>query len=202
MEKLKKYSRWFRIMFANILITSVYAFVAAPNGIINGGVTSLSMSLSRVIHTDVSMNVTAVTVVLAALCYVFLGRDYFRGSLLSCVSYIIFYNVFSSVGMAVTNLPVWIYLPFAAMVLGVGYYFCVSSEATTVGADTIAVIINERFPKIPLAASMYAINIAVMIFGLATYGVQSLIKGIIFTGIQTLTLNYLLNLSEKCNKKS
>lgn len=183
------------IFIGNILITLAYAFITVPQGIINGGVTSLSMSLSRIFPISVSILVTIITILIAAVCYFALEIDYFKGSLFCCICYLILFNVFSSISWK-PNLPTVIAVPLAAVFVGVGFFMCINSKATTVGMDTIAVIINKGMPKIPVAAAMYAVNIGVMLLGLSTYGLASLMKGLVFTSIQMLVLNFSLRLKK------
>ncbi len=98
-------------------------------------------------------------------------------------------------------LPVSIYaaVPVAAAVVGIGYYFCLSAKATTVGMDTIAVILHEKWNRLPIAQTMYAINICVLLLGFYAYGLKSVLCGIAFAGLQALVLHLLLKRSEKKN---
>ena len=188
-----------------------YVLVTVPYGIINGGVTSFSMILSRLPLTEalpVNAWVTIVTVILAILCAIFLGKDVFIASLFSCVAGVGAFNLFTYItpqpvfdllfrfGQVGNNpvLPVGvaIELILAAAVVGAGYYFCLSNNATAVGMDTIALILHRRNEKIPVAYAMYAINIIVLLLGLYTYGIRCVIMGIAFAGIQAFTLNHLL----------
>lgn len=188
-----------------------YVLVTVPYGIINGGVTSFSMILSRLPLTEalpVNAWVTIVTVILAILCAIFLGKDVFIASLFSCVAGVGAFNLFTYItpqpvfdllfrfGQIGNNpvLPVGIAIELilAAAVVGAGYYFCLSNNATAVGMDTIALILHRRNEKIPVAYAMYAINIIVLLLGLYTYGIRCVIMGIAFAGIQAFTLNHLL----------
>lgn len=180
----------------NILITLAYAFITVPQGIINGGVTSFSMSLSRIFPLSVSIFVTITTILIATACFFALEIDYFKGSLFCCFSYLILFNGFSSISYHPT-LPTVISIPLAATLVGIGFFMCINSKATTVGTDTIAIIINKKISKISVATAMYALNIGVMLLGLSTYGFISLIKGFVFTSIQMIVLNSLLKLRAK-----
>lgn len=199
-----------------MIINFTYVMITVPHGIINGGVTSFSMILSRLPLTEalpVNAWVTVVTVLLALLCFLFLGRDVFTASLFSCAGGIFFFNLFSfvigdkvidavykisavgynpviSAGMAVE-------LFAAAVVVGAGYYFCLSNNATAVGMDTIALIIHRKNERVPVAYAMYGINIIVLLLGLYTYGVRCTVMGIIFAGVQAMTLNVMLKIREK-----
>lgn len=80
----------------------------------------------------------------------------------------------------------------AGFLVGIGYYFCISSESTAVGFDVIALILNKKNPKINIALTMYLINTCVLLFGLLSYGIISVLTGIGFTALQSLTLNCFL----------
>lgn len=208
--------RYSLITLGLVLINLTYVLVTVPYGIINGGVTSFSMILSRLPITEllpVNAWVTIVTIILAILCALFLGRDMFIASLFSCVAGIGAFNLFTFI----TPQPVFdvlfklgqigdnpiipagvaVELILAAIVVGTGYYFCLSNNATAVGMDTIAMIIHRRNEKIPVAYAMYAINIIVLLLGLYTYGIRCVIMGIVFAGIQAFTLNTMLKAREK-----
>ena len=213
--------RYSLITLGLVLINLTYVLVTVPYGIINGGVTSFSMILSRLPITEllpVNAWVTIVTIILAILCALFLGRDMFIASLFSCVAGIGAFNLFTFI----TPQPVFdvlfklgqigdnpiipagvaVELILAAIVVGTGYYFCLSNNATAVGMDTIAMIIHRRNEKIPVAYAMYAINIIVLLLGLYTYGIRCVIMGIVFAGIQAFTLNTMLKAREKRINKS
>ena len=62
--------------------------------------------------------------------------------------------------------------------------------------DVIALILNKKNPKINIALTMYLINTCVLLFGLLSYGITSVLTGIGFTALQSLTLNCLLKRKE------
>ena len=50
----------------------------------------------------------------------------------------------------------------------------------------------KKNPKINIALTMYLINTCVLLFGLLSYGILSVLTGIGFTALQSLTLNCFL----------
>ena len=208
--------RYTLIGFGITVLNFAYVMVTVPHGIINGCVTSFSMILARLPLTEalpVNAWVAIVTGLLALLCCIFLGRDIFIASLYSCVMGVAAFNFFTliipqsvidtmiRIGQMGYNpvIPVGmaIELVAAAIIVGAGYYFCLSNDATAVGMDTIALILHKRNEKIPVAYAMYAINIIVLLLGLYTYGLRCVLMGIAFAGIQALTLNTLLKWKER-----
>lgn len=208
--------RYALIGFGLVILNFAYVMVTVPHGIINGGVTSFSMILSRLPLTEmlpVNAWVTIVTGLLALLCCIFLGRDIFIASLYSCVVGVAAFNFFTliipdsvidtmiRIGQMGDNpvIPVGMALELiaAAMVVGAGYYFCLSNDATAVGMDTIALILHKRNEKIPIAYALYAINILVLLLGLYAYGLRCVLMGIAFAGVQALTLNTMLKCKDQ-----
>ena len=208
--------RFALIGFGLVILNFAYVMVTVPHGIINGGVTSFSMILSRLPlteHLPVNAWVAIVTALLALLCWIFLGRRVFIASLYSCVVGVAAFNFFTLVvpkgvidtmvrfghvgGNPVIPAGMALELIAAAIVVGAGYYFCLSNDSTAVGMDTIALIIHTRHEKIPIAYALYAINIMVLLLGLYTYGLRCVLMGIAFAGIQALTLNTMLKIKGK-----
>ena len=208
--------RYLLIALGLTILNFAYVMVTVPHGIINGGVTSFSMILSRLPVTDilpVNAWVTIVTALLALLCCIFLGRDIFVASLYSCVVGVAAFNFFTLVipGRVIETMvrighmgenpviPIGMAaeLVAAAIVVGAGYYFCLSNDSTAVGMDTIALILHKRNEKIPIAYALYAINILVLLLGLYAYGLRCVLMGIAFAGVQALTLNTMLRANGK-----
>ena len=213
--KRKTIKRYALIGLGLTILNFAYVMVTVPHGIINGGVTSFSMILARLPFTEaipVNAWVAIVTGLLALLCFIFLGRDIFIASLYSCVVGVAAFNFFTLIVPAdvidtmvrigymgdnpVIPIGMAAELIAAAIVVGAGYYFCLSNDSTAVGMDTIALIIHKQHEKIPVAYAMYAINIIVLLLGLYTYGLRCVIMGIAFAGIQALTLNTMLRAKE------
>lgn len=193
---MKELHRYAKIFLGILLITTAYAFITVPQGIINGGVTSLSMSLALVLPGSVGLYTTVITLLLMAACWRFLGREYFRGSLFFTVFYLLIFNGLCLIPWALP-IPWWAAVLLAGAMLGTGVALCVTADATTVGADTLALILHQKWPKFPMAAYQYAINIVVMLAGLATYGLRSFGMGVLFCGIQNLTMELMLRLLKK-----
>ena len=80
--------RYLSIILGNLLITGAYAFITVPNRIVNGGVTSFSMILEEVTSINLTYLVDFITILLLLLCYIFLGKTFFTGTVFSCICYL------------------------------------------------------------------------------------------------------------------
>ena len=181
------------IILGNLLITGAYAFITVPGKIINGGVTSFSMVLGQVCRIDLSLFVNLLSLFLLLLCLIFLGKDFFMGSVLSCACYLTMFTFFHSLNLSLA-LPRPFCVLSAGFLVGTGYYLCIRAKSTAISFDIIALILNKKNPDINIACTMGLINLVVLLTGFAVFGMLSVLYGIIFTAVQTVTLNVL----QKC----
>lgn len=179
------------ILLGNTLMSFSYAFLTVPLKIVNGGITSFSLVLSGVTGADTALIVDIITVLLLVLCYFCLGREYFFGSMIGGICYMVTFSGFHSMGICLMpNRPLAVFV--AAVLVGTGYYLCISQHSTGVSFDTLAIILHRWNPRIRVAAAMFVINLAVLALGSVYYGIQSVLFGIAFTAVQSLTLDILL----------
>ncbi|SHO53205.1 YitT family protein [Anaerocolumna xylanovorans] len=184
------------ILIGNLLITFCYACITVPNHIINGGVTSFSMVSAKLLDVPTVYLVNVVTLLLLGLCYIGLGKEYFFGTIFSCICYLALFNVFSKLGFTV-HLPKLLSVLLSAAGVGAGYYMCLQAKATTVGFDVLALILNKKWSKLNIAYTMGVINLAVMLYGGFIFGVTAVIYGAVFVGVQSFTLNELQKYARK-----
>lgn len=185
-----------KIVVGNVFMAFAYAKWMKPNNIINGGVTSIAMILEKLTAIPLLYLTNGVTVLLLILCWVFLGKGNFLRSFVSSLCYMGLFSFFYSLPVEATiNLPVDFLL--ASIFIAIGYYCCISSDASTVGMDVIALILHKRNPKVDVAIAIRYINFAVLGVGLLTYGWQSVAVGIVFSFVNSYILRGLLNAHEK-----
>lgn len=181
-----------KIVVGNLLITFSYAFITVPNGIVNGGVTSFSMILSSVTDLGISFYTNCITILLLVLCLFFLGKSYLAKSIVSSACYMLFFSLFNGIGFGFASIPMIISVLIAGLLVGIGYFLCLSAESSTVGFDVIALILHNKNNKIKVSKAMRYINLFVILLGLFSYGLLAVIYGVIFTYIQTTVVHLLL----------
>lgn len=187
---------YLKIILGNLAMTFAYAYFAVPFGIINGGVTSFAMVLYQILPGNISLWTNLLYLSLLAVCYIFMGYRYFINALFSCAAFIIFFTLFTAFPLALP-LPFFLAVPFMGILIGIGYYLCISARSTALGFDTVAIILHDRNPKINLALTIYICNVIVLLSGLFTYGLISVIAGIICSGLQSFVLNLLTKINKK-----
>lgn len=181
-----------KIILGNILITFSYAFFTVPREIINGGVTSSALIVHSLIGANVTTVANILTIALAVSCLIFLGKEYFIKTIFSSICYMLFFYLFYSFKLAI-NINIVLAIIISAVLVAIGYYLCVSSNASTSGFDVIALILNKKNPKINIASALRVINIIVLVFGFLAFGYESIIKGLVFTVLYSGILKLLFN---------
>ncbi|MFL0363986.1 YitT family protein [Pseudobacillus sp. 179-B 2D1 NHS] len=179
------------ILIGNIFLGFAYAKWMVPHHIVNGGVTSLSMIVDKAFHVPLLYVSNGMTGLLLSVSLLFLGKENFVKSIGSSLFYALSFSLFYSLPFNCTiNIGVDILL--ACLFIAFGYYCCISTNASTVGMDVIALILHKRNNKINIAKSIRFINIIILVFGFAVFGWPAIVIGLIFTYLYSWLLNILL----------
>ncbi|MFS0670725.1 YitT family protein [Peribacillus frigoritolerans] len=185
-----------KIIAGNISMTFAYAYLIVPNEIINGGVTSSALLLNALLGYNIAMLANLVTGILLIICLVFLGKEYFFKSIVSSLSYMVFFNFFYSLNIQF-DMNIVLVIFISSIFIAIGYYLCITANASTVGFDVIALILHHKNEKIDIATTIRIINLIVLILGLLVYGYASIVKGIAFTLLFSYLLKKMLDRKQK-----
>lgn len=185
-----------KIIAGNISMTFAYAYLIVPNEIINGGVTSSALLLNALLGYNIAMLANLVTGLLLIICLAFLGKEYFFKSIVSSLSYMVFFNFFYSLNIQF-DMNIVLVIFISSILIAIGYYLCITANASTVGFDVIALILHHKNEKIDIAATIRIINLIVLILGLLVYGYASIVKGIAFTLLFSYLLKKMLDRKQK-----
>ena len=186
-QKLKS---WFIIAVGNILLTAAYAFLTVPNNMINGGVTSTSLLLSHFLKIDIGYISGTMTLFLLAFGFFAHGKDFFWNSFFSSICYIVFFNTFHMISYC-PDFPMILCALIAGILVGIGHFLCLYEDYSTVGYDVIALYVHKKIPKWNTVIILRFIGMFVLVIGIMTFGILSVLYGLFFTFVQTQVI-YLL----------
>lgn len=189
----------FKIVLGNMILTMAYAFITVPNKIVNGGVTSCSLIISDLINVDISVIANIITVTLLVVCFVKLGKENFWKSIISSICYMGFLSLFRMTGIEFILNPI-LCVVIASVLVGTGYFLCISANASTVGLDVIGLVVNKKHPQIEVGTVIRYLSITILVMGLLTYGYKAVILGIIFSVLETQVMNMLIRLENLSRK--
>lgn len=88
----------------------------------------------------------------------------------------------------------------AGILVGLGHFLCLYEDSSTVGYDVIALYIHKKIPKCNTAIILRCIGMFVLVIGVMTFGILSVLYGLFFTFIQTQVI-YLLGKNIKNHYK-
>lgn len=179
------------IILGNFIMSFAYAKLMVPHKIINGGVTSLSMIITNFVSIRIDIINTFLLGILLILTTIFLGKELLLKSIISSISYSICFAYFINLPFKI-NLPSVYSMLIASLLIAFGYFCCLSSNASTVGVDVIALIIFKYNRRFSVAKLIRFLNFFILGFGLFVYGIQSIILGLLFSYIYSFELNIML----------
>lgn len=185
-----------KILLGNVILTFAYAVLTVPNHIINGGVTSFSLIISQFIGFDVTVIANIFTLILLAVSFVFLGKSFVVKSLFSSMCYMGFLSLFHVLPIGISLHPL-VCVMIAGIMVGIGYYLCISANASTVGFDVVALVLYKKNEKLNVAMVLRYISVIVLLLGMMSFGIWAVLYGILFSFIETETLNICMKLERK-----
>lgn len=179
------------IVLATVILSAAYGMMMVPLKIVNGGVTSFSMVLSAQTGVSILVFTYGITLLLLFLCVVGLGKRYAAGSLVACAGYLIFFALFNRLqvytGWVIPGSPLAVVV-LAGMLVGIAYGVCLRHDATIVGFDTVALLLQRLGVPLSVAAMMFIINTLVLLSGVGTFGWRSAAYGIVFAFVQSAVI--------------
>lgn len=197
---MTKYKAIIKIIVGNIFMGFAYAKWMKPNNIINGGVTSLSMIVNHITKCPLLILTNGITLLLLVVCWLFLGRQNFWNSCVSSICYNVFFSMFYLLPLH-AQINLYVDMALSCVFIAFGYYCCISANASTVGMDVIALIINKKKPHLSLAKLIRWINFAVLFVGLLTFGLKSVVVGVIFSFVNSYCLEGFFAIERKYHKE-
>lgn len=186
----------FKIFIGNLLMAFAYAKWMIPNGIINGGATSIAMIMQSLTQLPILWLTNGLEVVLLLCCAIFLGKENALKSLYTSITFLVSFNIIYSFSPVVSfGLPIDLLL--ASLFIGFGYYCNLSENSSTVSVDVFALIIHKYYKKISISSLIRYLNWLVLLAGFFVYGSKSVIIGIIMSFVFTFILNQFMKLNDK-----
>ncbi|MGN0711667.1 MAG: YitT family protein [Anaerovoracaceae bacterium] len=177
------------IIFANMLFGLGVACFIRPHGIIMGGTTGMSLTLEHYFGFDLSLTLTILNVLMFTLGFIFLGKKFALTTLLSTFLYpmfLTFFLQFKVLSSLTTDLLLAAIC--GASLLGVGMGLLLRMGASSGGTDIPPLILNKYF-HIPVAATLYTIDTAVLLTQTGFSNTEQMLYGVLFTVLTSLVVN-------------
>lgn len=189
-----------------LMAFGLYMFIA-PNNWAPGGISGLSIIISYLLHIPIGLTNFALNLPLLVLGYLILGRRFLLKTVISVVSFTIFYDyIFCYLPMY--NGEAMLSALFGGMFVGGGMGLAFIAESSTGGTDISSKILQLKFPhmsigRLVLLTDIVIISLSVVVFksvasamyAVVTMFVASKVIDAIIHGLQTG--NMVLIISQK-----
>ena len=175
------------IVSGNLIAALAVTLFFSPQGIALSGVAGLGLLFARIFPIPAFVFVFIFNLLLLFLASIALGRRFFISTLLSSVLYPIFIGMLSFLLPAPPKISATVALAFGGILLGVGVGLVLRAGASTGGMDIPALLLH-RFLKLPISASVLAVDAAVLLFSLSGYPLESVLEGALAAAIQAAVI--------------
>ena len=183
-----------QIIAGNFLVAlGVNAFIL-PNDVLTGGLAGVAVALQPLVAIEPTLFINAATIVLFGIGAVILGRQFALKTLLSTICYPLFISLLSW-GLAEWFTPETFIMDqylaaiYGGVFMGCGVGLVFRCGASTGGMD-IPPLIVHRFTHLPLSTLVLITDA----LGVATYGLQAALMGIISVFVSSVAIDRTLTL--------
>ncbi len=184
------------IFIGNFLLAlGIVAFVEAT-GVIMGGATGLGLIMQHFLGFDLAICVAILNVFFFILGYLFLGKKFALGTLISTIIYPLFLSFLSEIAyLQHLTEDMLLSTIYAGLLVGVGVGLVLRVGASTGGMDIPPVIINKKWGY-PIPTMVWVFDIFILLFQLPFSNTEQILYGIILLLISTYAMDRVMILGE------
>ena len=180
------------IILGNAIYAAGVVFFILPTGLITGGTTGIALIINHFTGMQVATFVGIFNVIMFALGYLVLGKKFAMSTLVSTLSYPVLLGIIQKAagGFVITD-DLLLSALFGGLCIGLALAIVIRIGASTGGMD-IPPLILQKTLRIPVSASMYAFDFAILIGQMLFTPRQTCLYGILLVMVYTITLDKLL----------
>jgi len=188
------------VILGSCLTASAFGMFILPQQFAAGGVTGFSVLLQNVIPLPVSVLVLIVNLILFALGWFFVGKDFVAKTLLTSLIFPFMLEVTQKVhifsDLAADSL---VNSLLAGGILGLGCGLILLGNGSGGGFDIVAVILNKKF-GVPVSAVMYLCDFFVILTQTVANGMLKTVYGVIVIMVSSFIINKVLVRGESAGR--
>ncbi|MGN1267847.1 MAG: YitT family protein [Dorea sp.] len=178
------------IVVGNIILAFTVAAFIVPFGVIMGGATGVSLTISHYLPgINLSIIVYGVNAVLFLIGAIALGKSFIIATIGSAISYPTFLAIMQAIpGIETLTDNVMLATVYAGVLLGIGIGIIVRVGSSTGGTDIIAIVLN-KITHISVSILLYIIDFTVLGMQVLFSDPEQVMYGIIMLVLQTVIMN-------------
>ena len=193
------YKRYLSVILGMLLCAFSYNIFLLPNDIVFGGLSGISIIVSKYINIIPSLFIFICSLFIAIFSYFLLGKDVTIRALIGSSFYALFVELTSFITdlVQIPNDDLLLISIFGGVLYGIGLGFVMRGGFTAGGTDMITNIFS-KYLKIPTGSSMILVEGVIVIIGTFVFGISNLLYAIIILFlITTLVDKVMLGISDK-----
>ena len=167
-QKTKRVISFIMLTFGSILAAFALETFLIPNTILDGGVTGISIIISKLTTLPVSLLVLILNIPFVYIGYKNLGRGFLVRAVYSMILFSYSLSVFQYIE-AITE-QMLLATVYGGVLLGIGVGIVIHSGGCVDGTESVALVISKK--------SSLSVGQVVLLFNLVIYGVAGLIFGL------------------------
>ena len=190
------------VIIGNLVLALGVTVFILPNDVLTGGLTGIAVALEPVIHVEPTLVINVMTVALFFVGWLFLGRRFALKTLVSTICYPLFLSLLAWV--VDTQFPENYFIMdrylatiYGGILMGCGVGLIFRCGASSGGMD-IPPLVLHKFTHIPLATLVLITDTLTVLLGVATYGFQAALVGIISVFLSSVAIDKMLTLGAAC----
>ena len=190
--------RYLQLLLGILLCSVSFNLFILPNDIVFGGVTGLSIIVTKFISIDPSLFILGASIVLLIISYIFLGKEKSRASVLGSILLPLFIRLTANIGNVIqVNMSDQLLVAlFGGVLYGFGAGLVFKAGFTTGGTDILNQIVVKYF-KTSLGTAMLIVDGSIVLIGAFIFGVTKFMYAILILYIISyLTDKVLLGISD------
>ncbi len=168
------------ILIGNFIVAFAVNCLIIPNDILTGGLAGIAVGLQPILPwIDTTTFITIFTILLFILGYIFLGKEFTKGTILSTIFYPIELNILSYVlpDVSFTSNAILASI-YTGIFVGIGIGLVVRAGSSTGGVDIVALLFQKLF-HLPVHIGLLIIDASTVILGITTHSFEKAMIGLI-----------------------
>lgn len=180
------------VILGNIMYALAVKLFLLPAGLVTGGTTGIGLAVNHAAGIPVATFVLIFNVIMLAVGYVILGKQFAVTTIVSTFTYPIALNMLDlMLGDVVLTEDVFICTVFSGLGIGLALGVVIRAGASTGGMDIPPLVLNHYF-KIPVSVGLYFFDFIILLVQACFQPLEKVFYGIVLVIIYTFTLDKML----------
>lgn len=179
-----------------ILAIAVETFII-PYRILSGGVAGIAVALHPILHISATLIANSVLIILLIIGSIFLGKEFLKNTVLSCIAYPIFTSILNGRVNVVVD-PILASL-YGGLIAGAGVGIVLKTGASTGGMDIPPLIIN-KLTGIKLSTLVLITDFLTVLLGLFVYDLSAVLLGLVSVFASSAAISKVLTINGTVSK--